>query len=362
MSDKRTYNTEVYQADKVLPEHLQLWLNKHNSHGIYSTCEWFYALSQFKKRHQHTAAVCYCWLFMFDQGVPCIAIALETNARKLKLITNFYTPFCDIFYDKTVLSHTDAWTIILNQLSINYPEWLSLEIAPVFPDQFAIIKTSTAILPVSTFQYHFSVNYHSNLTDFATYWSSRSSRLKNTYQRRLKTLAKHNSRLDIYTEFDEEVKQLYWQIYQQSWKIQEPSEDFINWLMVWAGQNKKLQLGVLRIDEQPAAFQLWLLEGNTASIYKLAQDKQFDSFSPGTVLTKSMIERLSEEHNVQRIDFLLGNDDFKSLWMDSKTDVVGIEIINQTSISGKAFALMYKLRDQIKQRTGINFSRRSVTK
>lgn len=362
MSERRLYTTQVYPANEALPEHLQAWLKQHSAHSIYSTYEWFCSLSQFKKQHQETAAINYYWFFIFDNAAPCIAVALEQDKTKLKIITNFYTPFCDIFIDASVLNHSQAWAELLNQLISNNDKWLSLEVSPLYPEQFNTLSDAAKDLPVALFQYSYSVNYRSSFTDFASYWAGRSSKLQNTYQRRLKALTKQHFRLEVHSTACEKIKQIYWQIYQQSWKVKEPSEDFINWLIDWAADQQKLQLGILYINDVPAAFQLWLLEGKTASIYKLAQDKQFDAFSPGTVLTKQMIEQLSQHHGVRTIDFLLGNDDFKSLWMDCKTNVSGVEIINQRSLKGKVVALGYKLRDVIKQNTRISFHRKNINK
>lgn len=362
MSRQQTYKSKVYPADKALPENLQLWLNNNNFHGTFSTYEWFFALSQFKSQHQNQAQTIYCWFFVFDDEEPRIAMAFEKNSTKLKAMSNFYTPFWDIFFDQSAYKQSEAWAILLHQLTSTYPDWLSLEVTPVFPLQLVQIQHAVSAFPLSMFQYSFSVNYQTQYSDFQNYWEQRSSKLKNTYQRRLKSLKKNNFNIDIFHKFSEEVKQIYWQVYQRSWKIPEPSKSFINWLMNWASQEQKLQLGVLYIDGHPAACQLWLLDKNTASIYKLAQDKNFDSFSPGTVLTKHMIEQLSERLNIRSVDFLLGNDEFKSLWMDSKTDVIGIEIINKKTFNGKILSCLYQLRDLIKKYTGINFSRNRIAK
>lgn len=360
MSKNQRHTVNIYPAEHPLPEELQRWLNKNTAHTIFASCEWFVALSEFKKRYSCSKDTEFFWLFIFESDVLCLAAPMEKCGKKLRIISNFYTPFTDIFFDKTVLAAGQAWTLLLTQLNVACKNWLSLEVTPLFPEQFKAVAEVSDATAVTLFKYQFSVNYSTDYPDFATYWKRRSSRLKNTYKRKLNTLSKHNYSIDIYAKVTDEIKQAYWQIYQQSWKIQEPSTDFINWLMHWADGKQQFRLGLLRINGIPAAFQLWLLDGAKAYIFKLAQDKQFDTFSPGTILTKYMIEQLSESDAIRFIDFLLGDDAFKALWMDNKKNIIGVEIINQTTVTGKLLISLYKLRDFFKQTTGMIFSRNKV--
>lgn len=360
MSANRQHTINIYPAEHPLPEELQQWISKHTAHPIFASFEWFAELSKFKKRYGGSKDTQFFWLFIYQSDALFLAAPFEKSDKKLRIISNFYTPYTDIFFDKTVLSAEQAWTLLLTQLNVACKNWRSLEIAPLFPEQFKAVSEASSATAVSLFKYQFSVNYSTDFPDFATYWKSRSSRLKNTYKRRLSSLSKHNFSIDIYAKVTDEIKQAYWQIYQQSWKIQEPSTDFINWLIHWADGKQQFRLGLLRINGIPAAFQLWLLDGATAYIFKLAQDKQFDTFSPGTILTKYMIEQLSENAAIRSIDFLLGGDAFKALWMDNKKNIIGVEIINQATVTGKLLTLMYKLRDFIKKTVGIIFSRNKV--
>ncbi len=360
MSKNQQHNVNIYPAEYPLPEELKKWLSKNAAHTIFASFEWFVELSKFKKLYGCSKNTEFFWLFIYQSDVLCLAAPLEKSDKKLRIISDFYTPFTDIFFDKTVLSVEQAWALVLTKLNVACKNWRSLEITPLFPEQFKAVSEAAGVTAVSLFKYQFSVNYSTAYPDFATYWKRRSSRLKNTYKRRLNTLSKHNFSIDVYAKVTDEIKQAYWQIYQQSWKVQEPSTDFINWLMHWADGKQQFRLGLLRINGIPAAFQLWLLDGATAYIFKLAQDKQFDTFSPGTILTKYMIEQLSESDAIRCIDFLLGDDAFKALWMDKKKNVIGVEIINQTTITGKLLISMYRLRDFIKKTTGIIFPRKNV--
>lgn len=356
------YQPNRYPIGTPLPTNLEQWLTNHCSHPIFSSYEWFKAIAEFKNMHDGSQGTVFEWLFISQNNTPIVAVALEKTGKKLKIISNFYTPFTDIFFDSTLLDAQQAWLLLFAQFNAAYPNWLSLEIAPLYSRQFDTLSELQKQSQIAVFKYYYSVNYCTKYSDFETYWNSRSSMLKNTYQRRLKALSRQDYTIDIHSSVNEEIKQAYWQIYKQSWKVQEPSDDFINWLMQWADKQKRFKLGLLSIKGIPAAFQFWLLNNSTAYIFKLAQDKQFDVFSPGTILTNYMIEQLSSSNSIRHVDFLLGDDDFKALWMDSKTCVFGAEIINLATVRGKTLIAMYKLRDFIKRTTGINFSRKRFAK
>lgn len=350
---------QIFEVTEALPEHLHNWLNTVQPHSIFATVDWFEALISFKRNEPLSTADFY-WLVVFKDSDPCIAAPIEKNGKKLKLISNFYTPYIDIFYQHQTLSAKDAWSLLLHHLSLVSANWQSLEVSPLTLKQLSTLSDLQQHNNISVFPYHFSANFSTDIPDFNTYWASRSSRLKNTLQRRKKLLGEDNLDIQVYSSLSAEQYQSYWHIYELSWKAQEPSRDFINWLMQWAEKSEKLQLGILTINGIAAACQLWLVDSGTAYIFKLAQDKATDKYSPGTILTEHMIRMLNEVKGVKRLDFLLGDDAFKKLWMAERNNIMGAEIINRSTMRGQILARFYLLRDFIKRHTGVNFSFRRL--
>jgi hypothetical protein len=348
----------VFDATKPLPEHLSGWLTTAQPHPVFATAEWFNALINFKRKEAHNNSD-YYWLFVFSDAEPCIAAPIERNGDRLKLIANFYTPYIDIFYTQQTYSAGEAWSLLFPHLGKIAKRWLSLEIFPLNTAQLRMLSIMRQQHSLSIFPYSFSANFTTDIPDFASYWETRSSQLKNTLQRRKKRLKQQDVDIKIYDHLTEEHCRHYWYIYERSWKTQEPSHDFINWLMQWAERNGKLQLGILSINGCVAACQFWLVHAQTAYIYKLAQDKAMDDYSPGTILTEHLIRTLSEQQGIKHLDFLLGDDDFKTLWMANRNDIWGVEIINSSLIRGRILARLYVIRDVIKNRIGINFKRLS---
>lgn len=354
---EQNYRFITFGIEQPLPMAYQQWLTQNQPHAVFNTYEWFSALSRFKQLHEPEQHSHYYWLFILEHETLLVAAPLEQQGHKFRLITNFYTPEIELFYDQLKLSASQAWQLLLNQLSVADRKWRSIEISPLYPEQLKQLQSLPLQQSVSIFPYHYSVNFQTRFRHFADYWAKRSGKLRNTLKRRSKAIQNQAPQLSIHKELTPELLQHYWQIYERSWKTPEPSHQFINWLMQWAEKQQRLRLGLLSLNGHPVACQLWLLEQQTAYIYKLAQDKAFDHYSPGTILTEFMFRSLHEQDGIEQIDFLLGDDEFKALWMDTRTPVMGAEIINRHSLSGKLLMSLYRLRNLVKRLPGFSFIR-----
>lgn len=125
-------------------------------------------------------------------------------------------------------------------------------------------------------------------------------------------------------------------VYRQSWKDPEPFPDFNAALMRQAAALGVLRLGVLRIAGIPAAAQLWVLEGDRATVLKLAHDEALKSASPGTVLTALMLQRLLDEESIAEIDFGRGDDPYKRAWASERRQRLGVVLANPRRVGGLA--------------------------
>ena len=114
------------------------------------------------------------------------------------------------------------------------------------------------------------------------------------------------------------------QVYAASWKRGEPYPAFMRRLAAGLAAAGALRLGLLHVDERPVAAQIWLVQGGRAILYKLAHDQAFDAFSPGTVLTMRMLERLLDEQHVTEFDLGGGDDPYKCLWATRRRERVGL--------------------------------------
>jgi hypothetical protein len=173
--------------------------------------------------------------------------------------------------------------------------------------------------------------------DFQNYLSSRASVLQNTWRRKQSLAAKSAAlRWQFHRMGDgpEPLIALYENVRQRSWKKAEPFPDFIPNLIRLAARMNALRMGILFVDDVPAAAQFWLAWAGRATIYKLVYAQEFAKFSPGTLLTMEMMRCVLEQDKPVEIDFGRGDDDYKKLWLSSRSERWGIEAANPRTLKG----------------------------
>lgn len=182
---------------------------------------------------------------------------------------------------------------------------------------------------------------------FDEYMAQRPSQVRNTWQRALKRLDKQASwEFKLHTApgpaLDEAIAQ-YEAIYNHSWKEPEPYPDFIPQLCHLAAYNGWLRLGLLKIDDKPVAAQIWLVHEDCASIFKLAYIESASHFSPGTVLTATMMKHVLDIDRVVEVDYLTGDERYKRDWMTHRRERHGIIATRLTTWIGLKTAARHLL-------------------
>ena len=171
--------------------------------------------------------------------------------------------------------------------------------------------------------------------DFDSYWAARPGKLRNTAQRKAKAAALD---IEIHRTFDERAWAAYESVYAASWKPEEGSPAFLRALSEQEGAAGRLRLGIARKDGVPLAAQLWLVEGGTAWIHKLAYREDAKALSPGTVLSMAMFRHALDEDKVERIDYGTGDEPYKRDWMAERATLWRLHAFNLRSPRGLAGA------------------------
>jgi hypothetical protein len=186
---------------------------------------------------------------------------------------------------------------------------------------------------------------------FKDYYAGRPGQLKNTIKRKGNKLKQMQIeyRMCQASEDVEEAVSLFQQIYQLSWKQNEPYPDFILGLAKIAAGQGWLRLGLLSVDGKAVAAQFWLTVQKTAYIYKLCQDPSFDSYSPGSQLTVYMMEYALDVDKVNKVDFLTGDDPYKKDWMSKREERWGLQIANPKTCHGLFVMLKSMVRLLLKR-------------
>jgi hypothetical protein len=185
-------------------------------------------------------------------------------------------------------------------------------------------------------------NWYLKVTgDYATYLKTRSGSLRSTIKRMHKKFIAEGGTLEIVTDMSgvEPAIAAYQHVYARSWKKPEPYPDFVPGLIRWLAEKGKLRLGIARLAGQPIAAQLWIANHGKAYIFKVAYDEEFNAYSPGTLVSNLLMEQVIDHDKVDEVDFLIGDDKYKQLWMSHRRERWGIVAYNPNTLYGNALLL-----------------------
>lgn len=174
---------------------------------------------------------------------------------------------------------------------------------------------------------------------WSSYLECRRGELRETIRRKLRRLERHaDVAFEVVTAASaiNPAIAIYEDVYTRSWKVPEPYPDFNPEMMREAARCGGLRLGILRVHGQAAAVQIWIVMRGSAAVLKLAHDKAFKAYSPGTVLTALTIRYLLEHDQVTELDFGRGDDAYKQLWATQRRQRLGLVLINPRRPAGAA--------------------------
>jgi len=186
---------------------------------------------------------------------------------------------------------------------------------------------------------HFG-NWHQPLENsWPGYLAARPTALRETIRRRTKRLLGGLGARITLVESPENLDQAiadYGAIYAASWKEAEPFENFVAAYMREAAGEKTLRLFLLHLNEAPIAAQVWIVQGHTGHLLKLAHADSHHALSPGTVLTAHAIQHLMQHDRIAHLDFGRGDDPYKSLWTTCRRQRIGLLLANPRTVQGAA--------------------------
>ncbi|MEJ6008002.1 GNAT family N-acetyltransferase, partial [Paucibacter sp. AS339] len=185
---------------------------------------------------------------------------------------------------------------------------------------------------VRTFHCFGNWYFQTNGKGFSEYLAERPSQLRNTLRRaqgKLNKLGNWNIELHKTTgvELERAIRD-YDKVYGASWKPSEADPEFVFSLIRMAAEQGSLRLGLLKIEGEALAAQLWFVKGGVASIYKLAYVENAAPLSLGTVLSAFMFEHVLDYDRVDEIDFLNGDEPYKREWMSARRVRIGIHALD----------------------------------
>jgi hypothetical protein len=157
---------------------------------------------------------------------------------------------------------------------------------------------------------------------YADYIAARPANLRNTISRKQRKLAReHGYDIRLFTGDDApHAMSDYYAVYNASWKANEQNVDFMDDIVARFSKAGWTRLAILYIKGQPAAAQLWFVHHGKANIFRLSYNQAWKRYSPGSILTRFLVEHVIDIDNVEEIDFLVGNEAYKQDWMSERRE------------------------------------------
>lgn len=272
----------------------------------------------------------------------------QHGAHVLESLSNYYSSLYSIAFKNDAVKLAASLSTLFRAIVAERPSFEVINLRP-FDNTSPIYHASIAALKANGFvvqEYFCFGNWILEVggRTFEEYFKSLPSQTRNTVQRKEKQLFKReNVVLRIVTEPQDVDAAMdhYEVVYRSSWKDNEPYAGFMRGLVHEAARRSWLRLGVVTIDGEPAAAQIWITCNGKASIYKLAYDEKFGQLSVGSVLTKALMQRALDIDRVHEVDYLTGDDAYKRDWMSRRRERWGISAMNPRTLSGQALIARY---------------------
>lgn len=266
--------------------------------------------------------------------------------RILHALGNYYTCLYEPVVCAERTSAHRALDAIVGHIVGAVQHWDVVDLVPMAAEDWRLgaIRDAFVARGLATFPYFAFGNWYLECEgmSFDDYFRTRGSSTRTRVRSKRRQLEKR-FRLEMSVICDkaelEPAIRHYNAVYALSWKEPEPYPKFMPGLIRLSAAQGSLRLGLMFLDGRAVAAQVWLVVGGVAHIYKLAYDPEFSEYSVGTLLTMKLFEHVLDVDHVHCIDYLSGDDEYKSRWMSHRRERQGLEIINHRSIRGGALAL-----------------------
>ena len=270
-------------------------------------------------------------------ALPLLRIKKNPFDIRFHSLSNYYTSFYAPLIDSTA-TQLDI-TILLKKIKQQNSKIHCFQLEPMNLEARAtnILLLSLREAGFICFKYFCFKNLFLTVQqNWTEYLASRGHRILNTLKRKTKKLTNADGSLEVVTSESKLEPALadYLQVYRASWKKPEPFPDFIPGLVRTYATNGWIRIGVVRLQGRPIAAQIWIVKDRCASIFKLAYDDEYKSYSAGTQLTAQLLRQAIEIENVKTVDYMKGDELHKRDWMNNSCDRIGIIAINPRTIIG----------------------------
>lgn len=276
-------------------------------------------------------------------GRALAALPLMTQARpwprrsSLRSLSNYYTAV----YAPVIDPELNARDLVplIEAVKRTHAPLSSLRLQPMDPQShgYPVLMKALRAAGLIAFDFHCFGNWFLRTEGgWKAYLEQRTSKLRSNIKRAEKKLVAEGASVEVLLAAAdcERAIDAYQRVYAASWKQEEPFPGFVPGLIALCAQRGWLRLGIVWLRGRPIAAQLWMVANGKADIYKVAYDEAFKEYSPGTVLTARLMQHVIERDGVVEVDYLIGDDAYKKLWMNERRERRGMVAYDPRTIGG----------------------------
>ena len=339
-------HVRVYSGLEELPDCFQHLFQESGRENFFLTLPWFRNFVQTAMAPEDRVRI---YAAAGAQATPAGMLLMRaashsssfSSLKKLESLSNYYSCFYAPHFAGSGSELRASLRDLVEEIARERPRWDEVEIKPLdvesqeFTELVGAFKAAGFI--VQTFFSFGNWYLPVNGRTFAQYSESLPSVLKNTLSRKRKKLEKSGrAKIEIVTGgpgLDAAID-AYMKVYLSSWKKPEPYPQFVPGLIRTCAAMGVLRLGLVYVDGEPAAAQLWIVHQGNALIYKLAYDERFADLSAGTILSATLFQHALDVDKVAEVDYLSGDDAYKKDWMSQRRERWGILALNPRTPRG----------------------------
>lgn len=268
-----------------------------------------------------------CFLLITDNGevigfAPCMLNINQFGRKSLHFLADPNSDYCDFIIKSNSIAAIDT---ILEYLRTEYSSWVCMQLRniPEMSPTLATLKTLCPEKKWHTRESHAISTPRLELSDPVASGNWQYS-IRRPYNRMRKAGSLRYRHITDLQEAEHLLETLvtqhrarYHQRGEASLFDKPANIQFYKNLIPALSQPDWLDFCVLELDEKPVALHFGFKYNNTLTWYKPSFDIEYSNYSPGTVLTKYLIE-YAQDAKFDVLDFTIGDEPFKERFSSTK--------------------------------------------
>lgn len=335
-----------------LPADVQSLFDAAEAHDFQNGLDWYRLLASTTL----TAADRVSVLVSRRNGQATTALPIRRRERRfgdeVNSLTNFYTSH--LLTPMASSAQVEDCAFLFSALRHQQLRARSLTLSPLEHEgrEYALLRDGLRQSGLRTFEHFCFGNWYlplqPGLISADQYFAARPGEVRQTLRRMTRRFEGERGHIEVTSSEVglERAINAYTTVYAASWKRPEPHPEFMPGLMRLCARRGWLRLGTAWLGERPIAAQLWIVANGRASIYKLAYDSEFARLSPGSLLTATLMRQAIDEDRVEEVDYLTGDDPYKSAWMTHRRERWGLVAYDHRTLGG-AWLLARELASKV---------------